>query len=102
MGHIMILAILIAILIPCLYFFLIWSSEIYATSRASLVVGSFAWGIISFGLAFLIQDFIISSNVLSFREVSQLSAPFIEESLKAVLLLMMLQRRLLYHATDAS
>jgi hypothetical protein len=71
----MILAILIAILIPCLYFFLIWSSEIYATSRASLTVRAFAWGIISFGLALMMQ--------LIIKEAREGSARLIAKSLQS-------------------
>ncbi|MGQ9850092.1 MAG: PrsW family glutamic-type intramembrane protease [Aggregatilineaceae bacterium] len=98
----MILSLLISVLIPLGFLLGIWALEIYAQSRWRMVALAIAWGVSVFGLASLFHNALLDYNVLNFEQVALLSAPVIEEALKALLIVALVSRLALTYTVDGT
>lgn len=93
---------LIAIAIPIVVLYFIWALEIYAFSNRRLLITAFGWGIITFFIAFVVQNTLQRMGILTFQQVSLYSAPLLEEFLKGIFIFWMLQTVRLRYAVDGA
>ncbi len=98
----MTLSIAISILIPLAFMLGIWMLEIYAQSRLRTMALAMAWGVTVFLVASVFHDRLLAWNVLNFERVATLSAPVIEELLKALLIVLLASRLGLAYAVDGT
>lgn len=98
----MIVSILVAILIPLIFLHIIWTLEIYAMSQIETVLGAIVWGFVVFELARFIQNGLMRSAGISFTHITLISAPILEEVLKAALLIALAARMRLCYAVDGA
>lgn len=92
MPAISILALVIAIIIPIVILYLIYTQDLYGTGNFRHVVLSFLWGAITFGVAALINRVLIANNVFERLAVLRFVAPFEEEILKGLILIYLIRR----------
>jgi RsiW-degrading membrane proteinase PrsW (M82 family)/acetolactate synthase regulatory subunit len=98
----MILAVLIAIVIPLIFLYVIWTLEIYAVRRVGLLAASFAWGIAAFFIALIIQSELMRLTLLTPLQVRLYSAPILEETLQALGIFYLARRLYLRYAVDGA
>lgn len=98
----MVLSTAFAIAVPLLFLFVIWTLEIYNISRKRLIGIAFAWGMASFGLAYGLHAWALASGALNYQQISFVSAPLVEELLKAAFLIVMVRRMALLYAPEAT
>jgi len=98
----MILSAAFAITIPLLFLFAVWTLEIYNISRKRLLAVSFAWGMASFGFAYLAQEGILASGLLRYEQVTAFSAPLVEELLKSAFLIVIMRQMMLAYAPEGT
>jgi len=87
-----ILALAIAVIIPIVILFIIYTQDLYRTGAFRYVVLSFLWGTVAFAVAALINSFLIGNNVVERLTVLQFIAPFEEEILKGLILIYLIRR----------
>ncbi|MEO8612311.1 MAG: PrsW family glutamic-type intramembrane protease [Chloroflexota bacterium] len=97
----MILSILVAVLVPLVFLYVVWALEIYAISQMRLLLGGIIWGVVAFGLALLIQTQLFRAGQ-SYDRVTLLVAPVLEELLKAALIFALASRMRLRYAVDGA
>ncbi|MGD8793927.1 MAG: PrsW family glutamic-type intramembrane protease, partial [Anaerolineae bacterium] len=92
----LIVAALIAILLPLLFLWVVWAFDLYSSGRFRTVALSFAWGFVAFGLAFglntLARDRLLEGILGMDWHASTvvtvvLVAPIVEEILKSLVLI---------------
>lgn len=98
----MLLSYLFAITIPLCFLYLIWALEIYSFSRGWLLMSAFGWGMVSFFIAFVVQDALIDHAILTYTQVTLFSAPVLEEFLKAAFLIALMQTFVVRYAVDGT
>jgi|GEM_PF-1105838 len=98
----MIIAGIIAILIPIAFLYMTWALEVYAFNRSRVLFASFGWGIAAFIIAYLTHGALISAGIVDRREVSLAIAPVLEEILKALGLFYLVRRALVRYAADGA
>ncbi len=98
----MILSIAISILIPLAFMLGIWMLEVYAQSRLRMMALAMAWGVAVFLVASVLHDRLLAWNVLNFEQVATLSAPVVEELLKALLIVLLASRLALAYTVDGT
>jgi RsiW-degrading membrane proteinase PrsW (M82 family) len=98
----MILALLVAIVIPLIFLYVIWTLEIYAVRRVALLAASFAWGIAAFFIALIIQSELMRLNIATPFQVRLYSAPLLEETLQALGIFYLARRLYLRYAVDGA
>jgi RsiW-degrading membrane proteinase PrsW (M82 family) len=98
----MILSILLATLTPLIFLYIIWSLEIYALARFKLLLVALGWGVVAFGIALAIQTVLLRAGILSLEQVTLISAPILEEVLKAALIIVLSARMWLRYAVDGT
>lgn len=85
-------ALAVAILIPVGYLYWISQRDFFETRKVRLIQICFIWGLIAYGLAYLIQSNIIRQGLLTGDQVVRYSAPVLEELLKGAILLYLIRR----------
>ncbi|MCZ7539407.1 MAG: PrsW family glutamic-type intramembrane protease [Anaerolineae bacterium] len=98
----MTLSIAISILIPLAFMLGIWMLEVYAQSRVRMMALAMAWGVAVFIVASALHDRLLAWNVLNFEQVATLSAPVVEELLKALLIVVLASRLALAYTVDGT
>ncbi len=98
----MILSYAFAIAIPMVLLYLIWSLEIYAFGKHRLLMLSFAWGMAMFLVALFVQDLLIDRQLISYSQVVLFSAPVLEELLKALLIIFLMQTMSLRYTVEGT
>lgn len=96
------LALLIATLIPLVVLYFIYTRDLYQTGSFNFVLGSMVWGVMAFGLAYLINRYVIANGILERLFVVQFLAPFEEEIFKSLFLLYLVRRRRITYFVDAA
>lgn len=96
----MLLSYLFAIILPLCVLYLIWALEIYSFSRGRLLMSAFGWGMLTFVIALVVQNTLIERNILTYVEVSLVSAPVLEEFLKSAFLIALMQAFAVRYAVD--
>jgi len=94
-------SIIIAAVVPLLFLYGIWALEIYALTRADLLVLALIWGGIAFFIALGINNSLLS-GVFIYAQLVLLIAPLVEETLKAMLLAYFSNRMLMRYPVDGS
>lgn len=87
-----ILALGVAIVIPIVVLFVIYTQDFYGTGNFRYVVLSFLCGALAFGVAAVINRILIGNNVFERLTVLRFVAPFEEEILKGLILIYMIRR----------
>ncbi|MBN1659525.1 MAG: PrsW family intramembrane metalloprotease [Anaerolineae bacterium] len=96
-----IVAYLIAVLLPLLFLYVIYALDLYASGTFRLVAACFVWGLVAFGLAFVVNTAardLLLMKVLGMRggeattAIVVLVAPIVEELLKSVMLIYLARR----------
>ncbi len=85
-------ALAVATLIPFGYLYWISQRDFFETRKVRLIQISFVWGLVAYGLAYLIQSNIIQQGILTGDQVVRYSAPILEELLKGAILLYLIRR----------
>jgi RsiW-degrading membrane proteinase PrsW (M82 family) len=92
----LIVAGVIAILLPLLFLYIIYALDLYASGKFRTVVTCFVWGLVAFGLAFavntavkgtLLEDRLGMDGFRSMTVTVVLVAPIVEEILKSLVLI---------------
>ncbi len=82
----------IAVLIPVVVLYVIFSLDLYQSGSFRWVVACFLWGGAAFFLARYVNRYIYFNAILTRDEIIQYSAPFAEEVLKALVLFYLVRR----------
>jgi RsiW-degrading membrane proteinase PrsW (M82 family) len=85
-------ALAIATLIPAGYLFWVSKRDYFETHKTRLIQICFAWGLIAYLLAYIIQSNLIRGGVLTSDQVVRYSAPILEEILKCAILIYLIRR----------
>ncbi len=88
----LILAFVIATVVPLIALWIIRTLDLYGTGSFRTVLASAAWGVIAFAMAFGINRTMLQNNVVSQDTFVRFSAPIIEEILKSLILLWLVRR----------
>jgi len=86
----MLLSFILLIATSLMYLYLIGTLEQHTSSR--LLAGAFLWGMVSFGIALVIQNRMLGT-ILNLNGIQLFSAPVLEELLKALPLLWFISRK---------
>jgi protease PrsW len=95
------LSILLSVLVPLIFLYVVWVLEIYAVSQMRLLFGALIWGVGAFGIALLVQTQLVAMGLQS-RNVTLYVAPVFEEILKASLIFILASRMRLRYAVDGA
>jgi RsiW-degrading membrane proteinase PrsW (M82 family) len=96
-----IVAYLVAVLLPLLFLYVIYALDLYASGTFRLVAACFVWGLVAFGLAFAVNTTVYNQVLqpvlgMSSREAMTatvvLVAPVAEEILKSLMLIYLARR----------
>jgi CRP-like cAMP-binding protein/RsiW-degrading membrane proteinase PrsW (M82 family) len=98
----MILSIILSVLIPLLFLYIIGSLEIYAVAQRRLIIVALGSGALAFGLAFLFQTELLRAGLMSYEQITGSVAPIVEEVLKAGLIIALSARMRLRDAVDGT
>ena len=86
-----IIAILIATLIPAIFFYFIYTRDLYKTGNFVFVLLAGGAGLAAFGFATLINPLLVRQGILTNSQVVRYSAPILEEILKALILFLLIR-----------
>src|SRR5258708_30033 len=97
----LIISYLIAIAVPAFSIYMIFALDLFGTGKGSTVLIALAWGAIgAFGLAYLINSAIVPYT--GFDVLTTRLAPFVEETLKAVVLVYFVQHPRFRYIVDGA
>ncbi len=85
-------ALLVATFIPVGYLYWISKRDYYETRRVRLILICFAWGLMAYALAYLVQSNLIHGGILTKEQVVRYLAPILEEILKGAMLFYLVRR----------
>ncbi len=88
----LIIALAIATIVPLVFLYVIYTLDLYGTGSFRLIIACFVWGGVAFGLAFAINSAMLQYDLVTKDTFERLSAPIIEEILKALILLYLVRR----------
>jgi RsiW-degrading membrane proteinase PrsW (M82 family) len=98
----LIIAYLIATVIPLICLWIIYKRNLYSTSQVEIVLLCFGWGLASFYLAAEANTWIMHQARLDIRTISRFVAPVSEEIIKSLLLILLVRRRSFKYFVDGS
>ncbi|MEK6220988.1 MAG: PrsW family glutamic-type intramembrane protease, partial [Chloroflexota bacterium] len=87
-----IVALLIATLIPLAILYFINTRNLYKTDSFGVIMVSFFWGVFAFGLASLLNRFLIANEIVSRINIIQFVAPVEEEIFKAFIFILLFRK----------
>ena len=79
-------ALLIAILVPVLFLYLIHKLDLYGTGTFRDIAASFIWGLLAYIIAAQINPAMINLGIIDYENMVRFSAPILEEILKGIIL----------------
>lgn len=82
----------VAVLIPIGYLYWLSQRDFFETRQVRLIWVCFAWGLIAYLLAYLIQSNLSTRGILDRDQIVRLSAPITEEILKGAILIYLIRR----------
>jgi RsiW-degrading membrane proteinase PrsW (M82 family) len=94
--------IFLAIAVPITFLYVVHWLDLYGSDRPRIVLYCIGWGLVAFALSFLINRFCIDIAGLPRSVVSTRTAPFVEEILKAGLLVYLMRRGKLTYLVDGA
>lgn len=89
---VILVALSIAVLIPVLFLLLLRTRDLYATGKFHFVVVSMVWGVIAYIIASRINPLLIHEGWADRDAVIRVIGPIIEELLKSMILIYLVQR----------
>lgn len=98
----MILGVIISILIPLGFLYIIWGFDIYSLSRVPVMVGAILWGLATFAVALTVQNALLRAGMLDFWQVTLFNAPVLEQALKAVFVIWLASQMRLRSSIDGA
>ncbi|MBW4436652.1 MAG: PrsW family intramembrane metalloprotease [Pleurocapsa minor GSE-CHR-MK-17-07R] len=98
----MILPVLIAIAIPLGFLYIVWVLEVFSVSRFRVMISAIGWGVAAFIIALVIQSALARFGVISASMVPITTAPFLEELLKGIGIVVLAQRMIVRYAVDGA
>jgi RsiW-degrading membrane proteinase PrsW (M82 family) len=98
----MIISVAVAILIPLIFLYVIWTLELYSVSDNRLLGAVFSWGVFAFFVALVVQNALIDAGILSFSQTSIFTAPIFEELLKAFALFFLSYRMTIRYTAEGA
>ncbi len=98
----MALGLFLSVAIPLIFLYIIWAIDLYATAQLRLVSLGVGWGVVSFGVAYGIQATMLDAGFLTETQLRLLSAPVLEELLKAFFLVGLAEQMRLRYAVDGA
>ena len=84
---VLVLSLLISAAIASIFLYIVWVLEIYAISRIRLLLAAGGWGMAAFAVAWVIQSALLHGGMLTADQIRLVSAPVLEEILKASFLI---------------
>lgn len=97
-----IISLLIAVAIPVLCLYIIYTRDLYSTGSKYIIIGSFGWGLIAFFAASQINSYLLNSAGVDWMTVVRFIAPIEEEILKGVILLFLVRRKQFTNFVDGA
>src|SRR5262245_14590559 len=98
----MLLTVFLAVAVPVSFLYAIHWLDLYGSDRPRIVLTCFAWGLIAFVWSFVINRFCIDILALGRPFVATRTAPFVEETLKAAILVYLFRRGQLTYFVDGA
>ncbi len=96
------LALSIAFLIPLFFLYFIRKGDLYGTGKFHINIITILWGFIAYLLAARINPAMVSSGLATHDQVVRITAPFIEEILKILILVYLVQRADFNYVVDGA
>jgi len=88
----LIVALAIATIVPLIFLYVIYTLDLYGTGSFRTIIVCFAWGGVAFGLAYVINSAMLDYHLVTNEIFERYSAPIIEETLKALILIYLVRR----------
>jgi CRP-like cAMP-binding protein/RsiW-degrading membrane proteinase PrsW (M82 family) len=102
MDPVTVVAYVIAIALPFFAVYLIWALDVFGTGKLSTILVCLGWGTLgAYSLAYLINTRVIALG-LSYDLLTNLTAPFIEEILKALVLVVLVRHPRFRYIVDGT
>jgi len=102
MDPVTVVAYVIAIALPFFAVYLIWALDVFGTGKLSTILVCLGWGTLgAYGLAYLINTRVIALG-LSYDLLTNLTAPVIEEILKALVLVALVRHPRFRYIVDGT
>ena len=95
-------ALVIAFIIPLAFLYIIRTRDLYGTGNFSYVVITIAWGVVAYYMAAQINPWLINSGLASRVTVLRVIGPIIEEVLKSLILIYLVQRADFNYVVDGA
>ena len=95
-------ALVIAFIIPLAFLYIIRTRDLYGTGNFGYVVITIAWGVVAYYLAAQINPWLINSGLASRATVLRVIGPIIEEALKSLILIYLVQRADFNYVVDGA
>lgn len=89
---VVVISLIIATAVPLFVLAIIRSFDQLQTGSFRLVIMSFAWGFVAYGLSYLVNTFMVNMGIVSVDIFLRFTAPITEEILKGLILLYLIQR----------
>ncbi|HRQ23404.1 MAG TPA: PrsW family glutamic-type intramembrane protease [Anaerolineales bacterium] len=99
---VIVIALGIAFLIPLVFLYFIKKRDLFATGKYNFVVFSMVWGLAAYLIAAQLNPFIIDMKWATETQVKTMIGPILEELLKAVILVYLVQRADFNYVVDGA
>lgn len=96
------IALAIAFIIPLLFLLLLRKFDLYQTGQTRLNLATLGWGLIAYMLAAQINPAMVNAGWVTWDQVIRITAPIIEEILKALILIYLVQRADFNYVVDGA
>ena len=98
----MILSLLLALITPLFFLFIIYKQDFYQTGQFRFVGISFIWGIIAYGMAVVMNRTLVGSGLTDWDAIVRVWAPILEEIFKGLVLIYLITRPKFTYSVDGA
>ncbi|MEN8241858.1 MAG: PrsW family glutamic-type intramembrane protease [Chloroflexota bacterium] len=102
MSIITVISFLIAIAIPGISLYIIFSRDFFSTGSNRFIGWSFFWGTAAFGLAYLTNSYLLNTAGIDWSTVVRFIAPVEEEIYKGLILIFLVRRKQFTYFVDGA
>lgn len=99
---IVLIAIFIAFTIPLLFLFFLRKFDLFSTGKFSVNIFTVMWGVVAYALAAQINPAMVNAGWVTWDQVIRITAPILEEILKAIILIYLVQRADFNYVVDGA
>ncbi|MBI5825590.1 MAG: PrsW family intramembrane metalloprotease [Chloroflexi bacterium] len=99
---VVLIALAIAFFVPVLFLYYLNKFDLYKTGQLKGNIATLGWGLIAYMLAAQINPAMVNTGWVTWDQVTRITAPIIEETLKALILIYLVQRADFNYVVDGA